>query len=211
MVDSSKNDAIAADAERVLEFWLGDAPVATEATQFKRWVERWFTRDEALDAAIDAGFAALADDARRGALDGWLDSPRGRVALLVLLDQFPRNLHRGSAEAFAADAKALTLARDTVAQGMDRALSAVERMFVYLPFEHAEDLEPQSQAVALFDALRADAPPGLAGSFANFHDYALRHRDVIARFGRFPHRNAVLGRESTAAERDYLAQPGSGF
>ncbi len=211
MGNAADSDALDSEAERVLEFWLGDAPAATEAAQLKRWVERWFSRDDGLDEEIRDRFTELLAQARCGALDGWCVWPRGRVALLVLLDQFPRNVHRDSAEAFATDAKALALARKTVADGVDGALSSVERVFVYLPFEHAEDLQAQSQSVALFDALRAAAPAGVAGAFSSFHDYALKHRDVIARFGRFPHRNAVLGRVSTEAECDYLAQPGSGF
>ncbi len=211
MGDKADTDTLAIDAERVLEFWLGDAPAATDAAQLKRWVYRWFSRNDGLDEEVTERFAHSLDQARSGALDGWCALPRGRVALLVLLDQFPRNVYRGSAQAFAADAKALALARETVALGLDAALSPVERVFVYLPFEHAEDLEAQAHAVALFDALRAAAPAGVSGSFSSFHDYALKHRDVIARFGRFPHRNAVLGRASTEAELNYLAQPGSGF
>lgn len=198
-------------AEAVLAFWIGEAATATEAAELKRWVERWFTRDAALDAEIGTVFGDLVVAARRGDLDAWAASPRGRLALLVLLDQFPRNLYRGSGDAFRADPKALALAKTTVDDGGDRALSPVERLFVYLPFEHSEDIADQERAVGLLDALRAEAPPGLAGAFSGFHDYAIKHRDVIARFGRFPHRNAVLGRETTPAEADYLAQPGSGF
>lgn len=203
--------AIDERAALVLAFWLGDAPAATEAAGLKRWVARWFSRDEALDDRIRGDFAGLAEAALRGDLDGWAATPRERLALVILLDQFPRNLYRDSPRAFAGDAKARWLADDAIRLGQDQALAPVERTFFYLPFEHAEDLAAQEQAVALFDALRTDAPPGLSGAFSSFHDYALRHRDVIARFGRFPHRNAVLGRESTDAEREYLAQPGSGF
>jgi uncharacterized protein (DUF924 family) len=201
----------AGEADAVLTFWIGEAAAATDATQIKRWVERWFTRDAALDAEIGERFGAQVAAARRGDLDEWAASPRGRLALLVLLDQFPRNLYRGSVDAFAGDPKALALATAAVDEGGDRALPPVERLFVYLPFEHSEDVADQERAVALFDALRAHAPPGLAAAFSGFHDYAIKHRDVIARFGRFPHRNAVLGRDSTPAEAEYLAQPGSGF
>ena len=210
-----QNDAMDAagggGADEVLAFWIGEAATATEATEIKRWVERWFTRDASLDAEIAERFGDLVVAARHGDLDEWAASPRGGLALLVLLDQFPRNLYRGSKEAYVADPKALALAKAVVENGGDRALSPVERLFVYLPFEHSEDIADQERAVGLLDALRAAAPPGLAGAFSGFHDYAIKHRDVITRFGRFPHRNAVLGRDTTPAEADYLAQPGSGF
>lgn len=203
--------AAASDAQIVLDFWFGDAPIATEMAQLKPWTGRWFSRDEVIDAQIRARFSSLAEAALRGECDDWADTPRGLLALVIVLDQFPRNLHRDSPLAFAGDARARQLANTAVQRGDDRTLAPVERVFVYLPFEHAEDLELQARAVALFDALRVEAAPGLAGAFSSFHDYAIRHRDVIARFGRFPHRNRVLGRDSTAAELDYLAQPGSGF
>lgn len=147
-------------------------------------------------AAVDA---ALDDRLRTE----WRQSP---LALLLLLDQFPRNLFRGSARAFAGNARALSVAKALVATGADRRFDTIERAFVYLPFEHAEDLAAQDEAVRLFTALAADDPRQADGL-----DYAQRHRDVIRRFGRFPHRNAALRRASTPDEADYLAQPGAGF
>jgi uncharacterized protein (DUF924 family) len=132
--------------------------------------------------------------------------PYGALARLVLLDQFTRNVFRGSARAFAGDELARDAALALIERGGERALSPVQRVFVYLPLEHAEDMALQQRSVALFEALAAE-DPGLESTA----DYARRHREVIARFGRFPHRNAALGRESTAEERAYLAQPGSGF
>jgi uncharacterized protein (DUF924 family) len=208
---AARPDAVPEAANDVLAFWFGDASAATEAPQLKRWVERWFTRDEAFDAEIAGRFGDLLAAARRGELDDWALAPRGRLALVIVLDQFSRNLHRGGAEAYAGDAKALALAAAAVDHGVDAGLSPIERVFLYLPFEHAEALASQERAVALFGALAAQAPAGIAGAFSSFHDYAIRHRDVIARFGRFPHRNAALGRADTAAEAEYLAQPGSGF
>jgi uncharacterized protein (DUF924 family) len=144
-----------------------------------------------------------------GRLDAWSDSPPGALALAILLDQFPRNLHRGTAQAFAADAKAQEVARRAVlARRFDLALAPTARIFLYLPFEHGEAMADQDLSVALFEGLRdrpAHRAPG--GTI----DYAWRHREVIARFGRFPHRNAALGRESTPAERAWLAVPGNGF
>ena len=128
------------------------------------------------------------------------------LAEILLLDQFTRNIFRGQPRAFAGDARALALAQALVASGADRALTTIERWFAYLPFEHAESLPLQDKSVRLFTALAAEDE-----RLADALDYAQRHRDVIRRFGRFPHRNAVLGRPSTADERDYLAQPGAGF
>ena len=127
-------------------------------------------------------------------------TPRGTLALIILLDQFSRNLHRGSPEAFAADAKARQIARAAVAQGLDLQFGPVERLFLYLPFGHSEDLADQDESVRLFETLDEEQS-----------DWARRHRDVIVRFGRFPHRNAVLGRTSTPEEEAYLAEPGAGF
>ena len=185
-----------ADAE-VLDFWFGAEPLATRA--------EWFRKDEAFDARIRARFGGLVDDA----IDGRLPLPDGAEAVLarlILLDQFPRNLFRGQARAFAGDATARALALGLIDAGGERVLHPLQRWFVYLPLEHAEDLALQDRSCALFAALAAEAP-----GFDSALDYAERHRDVIRRFGRFPHRNAALGRASTDEERAYLATPGSGF
>jgi uncharacterized protein (DUF924 family) len=136
----------------------------------------------------------------------WQETPDGALALIVVLDQFARNIHRGDLRAFAGDTIALATARALVDTGADRALPPVRRVFVYLPFEHAEDLACQDEALRLFGALAAESP-----EHADTLDYARRHRDIIARFGRFPHRNEVLGRPSTPDEEAFLAQPGSRF
>ncbi len=179
----------------ILAFWFGDNPSERRAV--------WFRKDDAFDAAC-ARFAPAAAAAREGAYDHWAGTAEGALALVILLDQLSRNLHRGSALAFAADAKARQVASAAIDRGFDRLLTSVQRMFVYLPFEHSEDLADQDRSVALFEAIR----PALGDSTV---DYAVRHRDVIARFGRFPHRNAVLGRTNTLAEEAYLAEPGAGF
>ena len=179
----------------VLDFWFaGD--LSARRTE-------WFQKSDAFDAEC-ARFAAARDQAKAGAFDDWAETPEGVLALLILLDQLSRNLFRGSAEAFAADAKALGIARAAVAKGFDQALTPVGRMFVYLPFEHSESLTDQDESVRLFEALKDDL-----GELTV--DYAHRHRDVIATYGRFPHRNAALGRVNTPAEEAYLAQPGAGF
>jgi uncharacterized protein (DUF924 family) len=185
---------------RLLSFWFADGPDSFRAA--------WFMKDDAFDAACRDGFGALVVPARDGALDGWAATPDGALALLLLLDQFPRNLFRGRAEAFASDDRARAIARGAVLRdGFDRALAPAQRIFLYLPFEHGEALADQDLSVALFEGLR-DHP-----SHANQQgtiDYAWRHRAVIQRFGRFPHRNAALGRESTAEEAAWLAA-GGGF
>lgn len=194
----------------VLHDWFGVAPHDAAATlEAKRGL--WFGKSPELDAGLRQRFLPLVRQARRGACASWAVAPRGALALLVLLDQLPRNMFRGSAEAFASDAQALRLALAVVDAGDDARLWPIERVFVYLPLEHAEDLAVQQRAVALFTALRDAMPTEQRQPFDGFLDYAVRHRDVIARFGRFPHRNDALGRASSEAEQAYLRQPGAGF
>lgn len=182
----------------VLDFWfLPDGGYRQE----------WFRKDDDFDAAIRDRFgdqieAALAGEAPADASDTAL------LARILLLDQFTRNAFRGSHRAFAGDAQALALATRLVGSGRDKNLDPWQRWFAYLPFEHSESLMEQERSVALFSALRRETR---VQAFDNAHDYAVRHRDVIARFGRFPHRNGVLGRESTAEEIEFLKQPGSSF
>ena len=163
------------------------------------------------DAEIAARFGDLVKRAAAGELEGWRDTPTGALALVIVLDQFSRNLHRGSPLAFANDPAARDVAKDVRARHFDRALAPVERSFLYLPYEHAEDRALQEESVALFTELAAEAPPEVAEYLRETLDYARRHRDVIARFGRFPHRNGALGRASTAAEIEFLKEPGSSF
>ncbi len=184
-----------ADAAAVLDFWFGDEPVARP---------QWFRKDPAFDAQIGARFSALFESTLAGARFG--DSPAERLAALVVLDQFTRNVFRDTPRAFAGDAAALGLALDLCERGEDLALPLWQRAFAYLPFEHAEDLAMQDRAVAAFEALAREHPQATA-----MLDYAHRHREVIRRFGRFPHRNAILGRASTADELAFLEQPGSRF
>jgi len=186
----------------VLALWFG----APDAADYGQARAAWFRKDDAFDAQIRARFLAEVEAAIAGQLGDWAANPPGALALFILLDQFPRNLFRNTARAFAGDAIALALAERVVEQGWDRKLLPVERVFVYLPFEHSESLADQDRSIALFSALAGEYP-----ETASYLDYAHRHRDVIVRFGRFPHRNAALGRTSSAAETDYLAQPGSGF
>jgi uncharacterized protein (DUF924 family) len=185
----------------VLRFWFEGDHIAFQP--------RWFRPDPAFDEACRARFGALPAAAREGALDGWAATPGGALALLIVLDQFPRNLHRGHAEAFACDAKARAVARRAVLERrQDLAMTRTERVFAYLPFEHSEAMADQDLSVALYEgALRDDPVHRVPGGAI---DYAWRHRAVVARFGRFPHRNAALGRESTPEEAAWLVT-GGGF
>lgn len=172
---------------------------ASEITGFWRdaGMEKWFARDDAFDAALGHRFRDAHEAAAAGALDGWNAHAEGALALQILLDQFPRNVFRGTARMFATDARALALADAAIAQGHDRAVEQALRLFFYLPFEHSEALADQQRAVALITPLGPDL----------LH-YAQVHLDVIARFGRFPHRNALLGRTSTPEELAFLAAGG---
>lgn len=198
------------EASGLLQFWFGNAPHDAHAT----WVtqrKRWFGKDAALDAEIRSRFSGLYARAAGQELADWERTPQGRLALIVLLDQCPRNMFRGTAQAFASDHLALEQAQGMVGAGEDLRLHAVERVFVYLPFEHAEDGAAQQRSVSLFTALRDAVPESERTLFDDFLSYAVRHRDVVASFGRFPHRNAALGRPNTPQEQVFLRRPGSGF
>jgi len=186
----------------ILAFWFG----APDKAGYGKARPAWFRRDEAFDAQIRERFLPEVEAAIAGQRDDWAKTANGSLALLIVLDQFPRNLFRNTARAFAGDASARALAKHVVEQGWDSALLPVQRVFVYMPFEHSESLAEQERSITLFTALGQEYP-----ETASYLDYAHRHHEVIVRFGRFPHRNAALGRASTAAEADYLAQPGSGF
>lgn len=191
-----------AAAQQVLDFWFGAAGSA-EHGQARKF---WFEKNEATDRDIRQRFGASMERALRGELAAWAGQASSALAQIVLLDQFTRNSFRDTARAFAGDARALAAASAMVGARQDEALLPVQRAFVYLPFEHAEGLAMQDEAVRLFTRLVATAPE-LQGML----DYAHKHREVIARFGRFPHRNVALGRHSTAEEEAFLLQPGSSF
>ena len=187
-------------AREVLRFWFGDEqPLAARP--------EWFRKSDAFDHEIAQRFGLLIERALRGELAAWREeSAETALAQVIVLDQFTRNVFRNTPRAFAGDPLALVTARAMLAQGQDVELAPVQRVFVYLPLEHAEDLRLQDESVRLFTQLQAATPDA-----QGWLDYAQRHRDVIARFGRFPHRNALLGRSSTPEELSFLSQPGSGF
>jgi uncharacterized protein (DUF924 family) len=168
--------------EDVLTFWRAAGP------------ERWFESDEAFDAAIRERFAATYEDAAAGLLNAWENSPEGALALVIVLDQFPRNMFRYSARSFSADPLAREVARRAIAKRFDQQIAMPERAFFYLPFEHSEDLADQERAVAL---VRATGD-------ADLLKWAELHADIVRRFGRFPHRNAILGRSTTPQEQAFL-------
>lgn len=192
--------------EDVLDFWLGDR---------ERPLERapsWWTKDPAFDRAIVDRFAPTIEVAARGELDAWRKSPRGRLALVVLLDQLSRNAFRGTPRSFAQDPLALAVADESFAAGDDRLHSAVEVGFLLMPFMHAEDLAHQQRCVDGFVRLRdAATDEAIRAHLANCAVFAEKHRAIVERFGRFPHRNVILGRTSTDEELAFLTEPGSSF
>lgn len=197
-----------ANPRTVLDFWF-EGVTETEIPPHR--LELWFGKSETTDRYLKQHFEALVEQAATGALRQWDDTPHGRLALIVLLDQFPRNIYRGTSQAFSHDPLARLLTLTGLDHRMDEDLHSAEKLFFYLPLEHTEDRLIQVRSVQCFDHLRKVAPPQLAETTALFYDYAVKHQVVIDRFGRFPHRNAILGRESTAEELEFLKQPGSSF
>ena len=186
----------------VLHYWLGDNPQADWPEPHRG--DLWFRGGPEVDAHIRAQFGPLVDEAMAGGLRDWETDPLARLALILLLDQFSRNVYRGQARAFAGDARAQALTQRTLDAGEDEALPRAGRLFVYMPLMHAETLAQQDACVACFERLHAGAPDGTRDILAENLRYAVLHRDIVARFGRFPHRNAVLGRLDTAEEARFL-------
>lgn len=195
--------------EPILRFWFGSEPADPIAVKEKQPL--WFTADAATDAEIRRRFAGAWSAAARGELDDWTVEPSGALAVVLLLDQFSRNLERGKAAAFAHDDRARAIATALIDAGRDRELHPPERSFLYLPFEHAEDLGVQRRGVELFSALVAQAGPRWTWLTEDALHWARLHFEIIERFGRFPHRNRVLGRPSTVDEDRYLAEGGLHF
>ncbi|MBW4601721.1 MAG: DUF924 domain-containing protein [Calothrix sp. FI2-JRJ7] len=188
-------------ANEILNFWFGNSTDADYGKPRKVW----FSNEAEFDNEIKTRFLKDYEKAALGYFDGWKEAPKSCLALILLLDQFPRNIFRGTQFAFATDWEALSAAQHAVKLGYDRSLLPVPRWFIYLPFEHSENLEHQRCSVELFKHLSDD--PDSKSTV----EYAIRHMEVIERFGRFPHRNAILGRASTPEEREFLKKPGSSF
>ena len=195
--------------ETILEFWFGED--TDDSVVAKNKSALWWSKNPDVDAEMRQRFESFVHRAAAGELSDWQSSPRGRLALILLTDQFPRSIYRDSPNAFAYDAKALGWCIDGIDQGMDLQLRPIERVFFYLPLEHAESLEHQDRSVKQFRRLLDEVGAGQTKVFAEYLDFAVRHRDIIARFGRFPHRNKILGREPTSDELAFLATPGSSF
>lgn len=189
-------------AREVIDFWFGEPADALRGQARPMW----FQKSDALDTSILERFGTRVEQALGGELGEWSSTASAALAQILLLDQFTRNAFRGTPRAFAGDARALAVAIALVGSHQDEDLPPTQRWFVYMPFEHAESLAMQDESVRLFSSLLGAAP-----ELTQALDYAHRHREVIVRFGRFPHRNAILGRESTADELEFLRQPGSGF
>ncbi|MEM7410230.1 MAG: DUF924 family protein [Myxococcota bacterium] len=194
-------------ADELHAFWFGD--LGSDGLSDSEHSERWFRPDPDFDQACRERFGAAVEQALTGDLDGWADAPRSRLALVLLLDQLPRNLFRGDPRAFAGDPAALGWAERSLAEGSDLRLLPIERHFLYLPFMHAEDPGHQERSVDCFSRLVDDAPAAGRPRFEEALRYAREHQDVIRRFGRFPGRNAALSRDSSPEEASYLAESGA--
>lgn len=195
--------------EDVLDFWFGQPGPAAEVAA--RQGKLWFGKSAANDQLVTERFAGTLIAAGAGKLDHWALTPRGQLALIVVLDQFPHHIHRNHGQSFAYDAQSLKLAQAMIQNGDTARVAPIERVFVYLPLEHAESIALQEKSVSLYAQLEAEASDAERPLFKDFLDYAQQHRDVVARFGRFPHRNELLGRPSTSEEIEFLKQPGSRF
>ena len=185
----------------VLAFWFGEE----DEPGYGEFRSQWFQKDEAFDGEVADRFGDLYERAAAGGLDSWREEAEGCLALVIVLDQFPRNMFRGDARTHATDGRALDAAKHAIERALDRELPAFQRMFLYMPFMHAEGVEDQRRSVELFEGLAAE-PEG-----PDVVEYAVGHREIVERFGRFPHRNAILGRETTPEEAEFLTQPGSSF
>lgn len=198
-----------ASFDEVLDYWLGPAPNAPSTLAERS--ARWFRKSEQTDQEIRERFGATLEAAASAPPPGWPDTPRARVAEIIVLDQFSRNIHRDTPAMYATDARALALTRAMLDAGEDEPLAFFERVFTWMPLMHAEDPVAQAECCRRFAALAAGHTGPLGDYANNAHGYALRHKEIVDRFGRFPHRNAILGRPTTAEEAEFLREPGSSF
>jgi uncharacterized protein (DUF924 family) len=195
--------------ERILSFWLGT--LDEHGLADRDLSKRWWTKSDAFDSEVRTAFEGDYHAIAGGQRESWLDTARGSLAYVIVLDQFSRNMFRGTAQMYAEDDRALSAAKRAVERGLDTELATDERVFLYMPFMHSEEVEDQRRCVQLFEQL-ADELSGPAQERARFNTkFAHQHRDIVEKWGRFPHRNAILGRETTAEEREFLKQPGSSF
>ncbi len=195
--------------DSILHYWFGTS--ADDAEVIREKSALWWKKDPKVDEEMRQRFEMTLEAESQGKLESWGKIPRGQLARILLLDQFPRNMYRGTARAFAYDERARQRARKALDQGMDRKLRPVERVFIYMPFEHSEEAQDQAASVRLFAALVEEVPATLKQAFQNFLGFAKKHKEIVDCFGRFPHRNAILGRDSTPEEVEFLKGPGSSF
>lgn len=200
---------VSVSPDDVLWFWFGD--VDGDGLADKALAQRWWRKDPAFDQEIRGMFEPTWQAIMANQREAWLENARSRLAYVIVLDQFSRNMFRDTPEAFAGDERALAAASDGIARGHDRALQSHERVFFYMPFMHSESLAMQDRCVELFTALRDSSRGRVREAVASNVDFAKRHRDIIARWGRFPHRNVILDRESTPQEVAFLEEPNSSF
>jgi uncharacterized protein (DUF924 family) len=196
-------------AEEIVFDWFGE--LSTQGLAAKERSHRWWKKDPSFDAYLKERYGAKVAAAQGGALDAWGDAPGSALALILLLDQFTRNICRGSAEMYLADEKAQRIVCGLLDQGQDQKLVPQQRMFLYMPLMHAEDRNLQDRSVRLFKALAQEPTAPGSSERLGMTNFAISHRDIVARFGRFPHRNAILGRSTTDEEAEFLEQPGSSF
>lgn len=193
---------LADEIRQIHTFWFG--PLGKDGLPRKDRSRLWFRADRKTDGLIRRRFGALLDQAARGELKDWERTAQGRLALILLCDQFSRNIYRGTADAFARDEMGLMLCTEGIKCGHDRELRPIERAFFYMPMEHCEQLSIQDRCVLIYEQLLKDVPPAIASRLRSFMQHAYDHRDIVRRFGRFPHRNRALERPSTVAEVDFL-------
>ncbi|ABW30379.1 DUF924 family protein [Acaryochloris marina] len=195
--------------ETICEFWFGtdqdDLDVIRQRSKL------WWSKNPDVDTEIKARFSSYLAKATNGELEGWKQTPLGTLALILLTDQFSRNMYRDTAEAFAYDEIARKLCKQGLKDRTDQSLRPIQRVFFYMPLEHSESLADQEHCIQLFQRLAAESKPHLKDGFEQYIDFAVRHRNIIDQFGRFPHRNALLNRVSTPAEIEFLKTPGSSF
>lgn len=197
------------NVESILTFWFG--ATGDDATIAQRQSSQWWSKKAEVDESIRSRFEPLLQQALRGELNDWADTPRGQLAFILLTDQFPRNMYRDTPASFSADCLALAWSKEGIARGKYKHLQPIERVFFFMPLEHSESLADQDQALMLFTELASSVEAGARSVFEGFVDFAQWHRKIIERFGRFPHRNRILGRESSLEEYAFLAEPGSSF
>lgn len=205
------------EAQTIIDYWFGEevadssTPPRSAQQIAKQQSKFWWSKNETIDNDIRQRFEPVLKALLTGHYSSWFSTPQGRLAAIIVLDQFSRNMYRENAQAFSQDSLALHWTLEGIRQGDDKKLTPLQRVFFYLPLEHCEQLNMQNLAIEKFSQLQDDAPASFADLAKGFVDYAHQHQEVIARFGRFPHRNALLNRSSTELEKAYLAQPGAGF